>query len=275
VSNTATMQAAIALADHLVPDTILRLHAALMGDQPAIAGQWRTKQVWIGAGEGGPRIADFVPPDYTRVPSLIEDVSTFMRRTDMPVLVQAAIAQAQFETIHPFADDNGRTGRALIHTLLRNKALTAGSTVPISAGLLTDTNSYFSALTAYRNGDLDPIVSMVSSASIRAVANARRLIADLHEVRATWDAKIRARRGADAWHLADLLLRRPVVTVESVATDLGVLPNNVHRLIGPLEDAEILVASAGSRRGTKVWRSPEILDAFDAFAERAGRRNWG
>ena len=56
----------------------------------------------------------------------------------MPVLAHAALAHAQFETIHPFEDGNGRTGRALVHAMLRSKGLTRTVTVPISAGLLVD-----------------------------------------------------------------------------------------------------------------------------------------
>jgi Fic family protein len=216
-----------------------------------------------------------VPPAYEDVPELIDDLTSFLRRTDVPVLVQAGVAHAQFETIHPFLDGNGRTGRALVHALLHNRGLTEKAIVPVSAGLLTDTRSYFDALTEYRSGHIEPIVSMMSVASIRAVGNGRELVSGLREVRQGWNDRIKARTGADAWRLADVLVRQPVVTTRLLADDLGLLPNNAARVIGPLEDAGILIASAGARRGTKTWRAPEILDQIDAFAARAGRRNWG
>jgi len=71
---------------------------------------------------------------------------------------------AQFETIHPFTDGNGRTGRALVQAMLRNKGLTRQITVPVSAGLLSDTSAYFVALTSYRDGDAAPIVQCFSLA---------------------------------------------------------------------------------------------------------------
>jgi Fic family protein len=274
VANTRTMQAAIGMAGTLNSDTVLAMHRILMAAEPDIAGKWRDRQVWIGPGNAGPRIADFVPPDSDRVPELIEDLTAFMRRTDLPVLALAAAAHAQFETIHPFIDGNGRTGRALVHAILRNKGLTAVSTVPVSAGLLTDTRAYFDALTQYRLGDTDPIISMMSSASIQAVANGRELVSDLRSVRRGWDERLHVRKGADAWRLADLLIRQPVVTRGLITSELGVGQNNVNRVLRPFEDAGILVASGSAIRGRRVWRSPEVLAELDDFAERSGRRSY-
>ena len=76
----------------------------------------------------------FVPPHHTRVATAIDDLARFMRRDDLAVLPQAALAHAQFETIHPFPHGNGRTGRALVDCLLRGKRLTRQVTVPVSAG---------------------------------------------------------------------------------------------------------------------------------------------
>jgi Fic/DOC family len=93
----------------------------LRGSQPEHAGKWRDQPVWIGGGDLSPHNADFVPPHHSRVEPAIADLVRFMDRDDMPPLVQAAIAHAQFETIHPFPDGNGRTGRALVQSLLRGK----------------------------------------------------------------------------------------------------------------------------------------------------------
>ena len=144
VANTTAMTAAIALANRLDTEAILTMHAALLEQtNPRIAGNWRDEQVWIGSSSYGPHTAAFVPPHQSRVPTAIDDLVRFIRRDDIPVLSQAALAHAQFETIHPFADGNGRTGRAIVHCLLRGKGLTRLVTVPVSAGLLTDTDRYF------------------------------------------------------------------------------------------------------------------------------------
>jgi Fic family protein len=104
------------------------------------------------------------------------DLVAFAGRTDVPVLIQAAIAHAQFETIHPFPDGNGRTGRALLQGMLRHGGLTRNITVPVSAGLLNDTNAYFRALAEYRAGKADAIVITVAEASFAAIRNGRRLM---------------------------------------------------------------------------------------------------
>jgi hypothetical protein len=98
----------------------------------------------------------------------VDDLVAFMDRDHVPVVIQAAVAHAQFETIHPFIDGNGRSGRALVHALLRGKGLTRYVTVPVSAGLLVDVGSYFQALEEYRRGDLDPITHPVVNAAVIA-----------------------------------------------------------------------------------------------------------
>lgn len=102
------------------------MHKALMlqqyGFDAAQAGRFRGEQVWIGPGDAGPRTVDFVAPHHDRVHAAMVDLVAFVQREDLPVLVQVALAHAQFETIHPFTDGNGRTGRALAQSVLRTKA---------------------------------------------------------------------------------------------------------------------------------------------------------
>src|SRR3954452_24425187 len=199
VGNVAAMCAALDLADRLDADAIIAMHAALMGAvHPGMAGKWREEQVWIGGTSFGPHAAGFVPPHHEHVPALVDDLVRFARRTDVPLLARAAVAHAQFETIHPFPDGNGRTGRALINAMLRGHGLTKNVTVPVSAGLLRDTTGYFDALTAYRAGDPAPIVARLAEASFEATANGRHLVHDLRAIRAGWDHVVKARRGAGA-----------------------------------------------------------------------------
>ncbi len=272
VANTRTMEAAVALSGQLDADSILTMHRALMEDDaPRIAGRWRTEQVWIGGGSIGPHEALFVPPHDRRVVAGIADLVRFMGRDDLPALPHAAIAHAQFETIHPFPDGNGRTGRALVHAMLRNKALTRNVTVPVSAGLLADTQRYFDALGTYRAGDPSEIVDQFSSAAFAAIDNGRRLVGTLRDLRASWDDRVRARRDSAAWRVADLLLRHPVVNAALVADELGIDTPNVYRQIVPLEEAGVLKEFTDQKRN-RVWRSPEVLTALDDFARRAGRR---
>lgn len=248
------------------------MHEALLSNiQPEIAGRWRKEQVWIGGDSFGSHGVAFIPPHHADVPALMADLVTFARRTDLPLLSQAAIAHAQFETIHPFADGNGRTGRALIHAMLHGHGLTRNVTVPVSAGLLTDTDGYFDALTAYRNGKPAAIVENLANASLAAAANGRQLVLDLRQIRRDWGSKIKVRRGASAWQLMDVLLRQPVIDAPTVARELAVTPQNALRAISPFTDADILEEFTGFARN-RMWQSREVLDALDDFAARAGRR---
>lgn len=272
VGNVAAMHAALELADHLDATAILEMHSALMDNvDPESAGRWRQEQVWIGGTSYGPHTATFVPPHHEHVPALIDDLVAFTRRTDVPILVLAAVSHAQFETIHPFTDGNGRTGRALIHAMLRGHGLTQSVTFPVSAGLLTDTYSYFETLSVYREGDPTPIVTKLAEASFAAAANGRQLVADLHAVRAGWNGTVSARSGASAWQLADLLLSQPVVDASTVAAALGIAPTNAQRVIAPLAEAGVLTEFTGFKRN-RMWQATEVLSALDDFAARAGRR---
>ena len=271
VANTAAMQAAIGLSDAIDANAILVMHRSLMTNEPRhTPGEFRTEPVWIGGGST-PIGATFVGPRHELVPGAIDDLITFAQRADIPALPQIAVAHAQFETIHPFTDGNGRTGRALVQAMLRNKGLIRQVTVPVSAGLLADTDSYFAALTAYRAGDAAPIIQRFSRASVLAIANGRQLVADIRGIRESWDDVIAARSDSAVWKVADLLTRRPVVNAALLARELGIESTNAHRYLNPLTKAGILIETTSGPRN-RVWRSPEVLAALDAFADRAGRR---
>ncbi|KUI27593.1 Fic family protein [Mycobacterium sp. GA-2829] len=272
VSNTEAMKAAVALADRLDDKAILAMHAALMRNSDHDStGRWRTGQVWIGGGNFGPRGADYIAPHHTRVPGAIEDLLAFTRRADVPSLPQIAIAHAQFETIHPFTDGNGRTGRALIQAMLRHKRLTRQITVPVSAGLLTDTDAYFGALGSYRDGDPAPMVERLSEASLLAVANGRRLVTDLRSIREEWNTRITARRDSAVHRVADLLIQHPVFNAQLLQRELGITTGNARRYVDPLTAAGIIVEFTDRARN-RAWRAPEVLSVLDAFAARAGWR---
>ena len=272
VANVRAMGAALRLADHLDESSILAMHEALLRDNtPEQVGRWRDQQVWIGGGSISPHTAAFVPPHHDRVPELMSDLVAFARRTDIPVLIQAAIAHAQFETIHPVPDGNGRTGRALLHGMLRHGGLTRNVTVPVSAGILQDTDRYFAALSAYREGDLAPIVTTVVDASFSAVGNGRALVADIQSASQRWDVAVTARSHATVHGLKQYLLRQPVVNVRTVAEQLAVSPVAAQNAIDQLVDAGILTKISSGQRN-RVWAAPDILTALDAFGARARRQ---
>lgn len=273
VKNVAAMSAAIRLADNLDAESILTMQAALMSTTLGrAAGRWRQQQVWIGASASSPAGADFVPPHHGRVPAAMDDLVAFMRRDDLPVVVQAALSHAQFETVHPFIDGNGRTGRALLHALLRNKRLARRVTVPVSAGLLQNTQAYFNALMSYRAGDVDPIVTEVCEAAHRAVAQGRWLVDELVQLAARWTDDVAPRRGSAAERLLRVLPSQPAVHVALIVERLGVSETAARRAIERAAGAGVL-RETSDRSRDRVWIAPDVLEILDDFASRAGRRS--
>lgn len=271
VANSRAMAAARRLAETLDGDAILAMHKALLGDQdPAIAGRWRQEQVWIGGGSLSPHSAEFVPPHRERVPGLVDDLAAFMARTDVPPLAHVAVAHAQFETIHPFPDGNGRTGRALAHALLRADDVVRRVDVPLSAGLLARPGAYFDALTAYRAGSPAPIVGAFAESAFRAIENGRRLADDLDRIAAEWRDRIPTRGGSAASRAHEVLFSQPVVSVELLARELGVSFPAASAAIDRFVEHGALRLVADRRRN-RLWQADSVLDALDAFAARARR----
>ncbi|WP_072804054.1 Fic family protein [Rhodococcoides yunnanense] len=269
--NVRAMEAALAVGSTVSAESVLAMHQALMepaGDPDA--GRWRTQQVWIGGSDFGPHQAAFVPPHHERLEAYLGDLFTFASRTDLPVLPQVAVAHSQFETIHPFTDGNGRTGRSLIHTMLRTAGVVERVTVPLSAGLLADTAAYFASLDEYRQGDVEPIIRRLNAAAFAAVSNGRMLVDELADVRERFVASVVARRESVVWSLLDALIAQPVIDNPFAQRTFGVSDIAAQRAIDRLVDAGILYQTSKGRRN-RVWQADEIIDALDRFAERTRR----
>lgn len=121
-----------------------------------IAGQVRTSQSWIGGNDYNPCGADYVPPPPEDVADLLDDLCEAINDDRLQPDVQAALVHAQFETIHPFADANGRTGRALIHVVLRRRGVALSYVPPISAVLGAHRDRYIAGLIGFRDASVDP-----------------------------------------------------------------------------------------------------------------------
>jgi Fic family protein len=195
----------------------------------------------------------------------------FAGRWDIPAIVQAAIVHAQFETIHPFVDGNGRTGRVLIQSLLQERGLITSTTIPISAGLLVDTKNYFRALTEYRDGNIDSITAALSQATLTAISNGRILADDIVAIREKWRDQITVRSDSSAWRLADLLISQPVITAAHVASELELSDRGARNALDALVRYGVLSPAKASGR-LQCWQATDVLTAMDAFARRAGRR---
>ena len=110
----------------------------------------RNRQNWVGGNSFHPGEAEFIPPSPDDLKPALEDLISFLNGAANGPLIQAGIAHAQFETLHPFADGNGRIGRALIHTVFARTGLAQGAVLPVSQVLLTRSDEYVAGLMAYR-----------------------------------------------------------------------------------------------------------------------------
>jgi Fic family protein len=274
VGNVRAMEAAVRLSDRIETATILTMHRELMAHQPGFerhAGRFREELVWIGRDNAGPLGADFVAPQYERVPAAVQDIVEFADRDDLPVLVQVSVAHAQFETIHPFVDGNGRTGRALAQAMLRSKRLVEHVTVPISAGLLTDTSTYFDALNAFREGDAGPIVHRFADASRFAATTGRTLVDDLAAQLADAREKLAGVRAhAAVWKVLPTLVGQPIVNTRYLTSELGMNDAAALRALEVLADRQILVERTGFQRN-RIWQHLGILEVLDDYASMIRR----
>lgn len=271
LSNQKAMNAAISVSGEMSLESVLSMHRSLMAiADPIAAGVLRQEPVWIGGTALSPHGAKYIAPEFQEVPHLMGDLVEFAQRTDLPAMVQAALAHAQFETIHPFTDGNGRTGRALVHALLHRLGVTNSVTVPVSAGLLRDTYRYFDALTAYRSGVIEPIINVFADAAFEAINNGRQLAREIQEARMSWQTLIPMRSGAGATKLMENLLEQPILTRSSATEFLGTTPANAQLAIDRLVAAGILT-QLGTGKRNRIWQAADVVSALERFAERSRR----
>ena len=282
LGNIRAMDRAIALgqqARRLAPDDIQGIHHELLAStrDVAQAGVIRTVQNWIGGHSDGPRHAEFVPPPPEHVPELLRDLCAFANRDDLPPVVQAAIVHAQFETIHPFADGNGRVGRCLIHVILRRRQLASRYVPPVSLVLAGGAKSYVAGLTDYRNGRMSQWCGLFASATRAAALGTQRFADAIHRLQERWIEQSGAPRAdSAAIKLIGRLAAQPIVDVKT-AEQLCQCSNQAARLaVLQLETAGVLRRLNVGRRN-RAWEAAELFELLNDFerdlrhAPRPGR----
>lgn len=257
---------------------IVDLHAALLPEEQHRA--LRQVQNWIGGSNWHPLDAAFVPPAPDQVPALMADLVSYLNGSAHAPLVQAALLHAQFETIHPFTDGNGRVGRALIHTVLVRRRLMTAAILPISLVLNTFRERYVAGLTKFRHASgpssadaeeaTNDWLTIFVMATEYAVSEARRLAADIAEVRSDWAAKVAEHRrsgGRRAVPRADsatarllqLLPDAPLVTTRTLQRLLRLSFPAARAALDELADAGILQRRK-VERNTTGYVANDILD---------------
>jgi Fic family protein len=274
----------IGLRDDITVELLLEMHRRLLSGTrlESHAGGFRHVQNWIGGGDYNPCAAAYVPPPHEFVEGLMEDLCAFCNTDDLPAVAQAAIAHAQFETIHPFVDGNGRTGRAIIHLVLRRRGLASRVLPPVSLVLATLARDYINGLTEFRyvgspnsaraSAGVNTWVASFAGACIRSVADATSFESRAASLEARWRERVSPVRANSA---IDRLLRRlpgvPVLTAESAATLIGRTFKPANDAIQRLVQADILRQITIGRRN-RAYEAPEIVEAFTDLERRRSRR---
>ncbi|MFF2557397.1 Fic family protein [Nocardia sp. NPDC058058] len=278
-SQLAAVKALIAMVDAagagtIQLDDLLEAHRLLMAVDyytSRDAGQLRDVQNWIGGSDYTPINAAHIPPPPELVPDLITDLLAFVNRTDLPILAQAAIAHAQFESIHPFTDGNGRIGRALISAVLRRRGLTRQVTVPLASVMLADTSRYFMHLNQFRHGDVDSFVEYLATGAIHASEAAQDSALALADLPGRWRDIARPRTNSADESLLSALLETPILNADTAQHLTGTTEASTYRALGRLTDAGILELLSESKRN-RIWAATDVLAELDALSAAIGRR---
>jgi Fic family protein len=278
---------ALARAGEVTIDHIVDLHRSLLPEEARHHGL-RSVQNWIGSSGWSPIGAAFVPPAPERVPNLMADLVSYLNGAAHAPLIQAAVVHAQFETIHPFTDGNGRVGRALIHTVLTRRGLTELAVLPISLVLSTLRDRYVEGLMSYRHASQpgsaeasaasNAWLTMFVDAAAIAVEHSGRLIEEIASLRENWTERLaahRAREGLRPTPRADSAAARllarlpesPVITATTLARILDVSFPAASAALDELGRAGILTTKS-IERGATAYIARDVLDLI-TVSERA------
>ncbi len=268
--NVAAMREALGQSGDIGIDSICAIHDVLMRgtrEEPGL----RKEQVWIGGSPYSPHGATFVPPHADLVRPCLEDLVAFGAREDISPIAKAAIFHAQFETIHPFTDGNGRTGRALLHRILARDEVLLHAMLPVSAGLLHDVERYMGALDTYHDGAVEPMIECLADALELAAVIGSRIASDVDEVLGGWASANTDRSGSASHRLPALLVEQPVVDIAFVASRLGITDRAARNLVETACERGILAKMGNAKRGA-FYQAPDLIAVLEEASSLEGIR---
>jgi Fic family protein len=258
-------------ADEVDVDAITAIHRemAIVPPLDRIAGELREEPSWIGG--RSPLDAEFVGPPWEEVRPLLEDLCDFMNRDDISPVVQAAIAHAQFETIHPFGDGNGRVGRCLIQVIFRRRGLAPRYIPPVSIVLGANKDAYIAGLESFREGEVDGWALQFARAVESAAAQARSFSKEVTELQTKWRGELgKVRSDAAVLPLIELLPKFPVITAAVAEKEIGRSRPVTIEALGRLEAIGALTRHRSQKLGDS-WEAKELFSLLEEFERRVGR----
>jgi len=267
------------VASAITVEHVLEAHRRLMAGTRLSheAGRIRGDQNWIGGSDYNPCSAAFVPPPPEYVPELLQDLCTFCNTDALPAVAQAALAHAQFETIHPFVDGNGRIGRVLIHLILRKRGVAPRVLPPVSLILATWSQDYVAALngTRYRGAadsaeaheGLNRWIGLFAAACRRAIEDGEGFERRITQLQIDWRrrvGRVRAKSATDL--LIEALPGAPILTVNSASHLISRTFPATNEAVTRLENAGVLSRTAVGRRN-RAFEAIEAIEVIEAFTD--------
>ncbi|MDP9025160.1 MAG: Fic family protein [Candidatus Eremiobacteraeota bacterium] len=249
---------------------IREIHEVLLHDVRGshhTPGELRTSQNWIGHGGSTLKDATFVPPPPEVVPEALSDLERFLHDdSDVPALVKIGLAHAQFETIHPFLDGNGRVGRLLITFLLMSDGILTQPVLYLSHYLKQHRAQYYDLLQRIReHGDWEAWLAFflrgVAEVSAQAAETARAILAQRESARSTIAAEL-GRAGGNGHRVLEHLYSRPIVSVKGIEDLLKVSYPAANQIVERLEKIGILREITGQARNRR-FRYDAYIKLFD------------
>lgn len=280
VSVLQQMSAQLRDTEELTNEDIMAAQALLLGETRHSG--FREEQNWIGGSSYSPMEAEFVPPPAEHVPELMDDLVDYLNGATHGALIQAAMVHAQFETIHPFPDGNGRVGRALIHAVLQRRGLVEAPILPVSMVLGTWSDHYVHGLTRFRDdeagsdGILEWLQIFINAAS-EAADQARRIASELGLLRQEWREQVdvhRRNQGKTRALRSDSIERKilenlpdhPLLTAPVAAEIFATTRTSAGKALDNLVEAGVLRRKSIDR-GVTGYLADDVFDLI-TLAER-------
>ena len=247
------------------------MHGVRGGEPSKTPGEFRRSQNWIGGPT--PATARFVPPPVAEMHTSLHELETFLHAdSDLPLLIRVALAHAQFETIHPFLDGNGRIGRLLITFCLVQERVLSEPILYLSIFFKRHREDYYDRLQAVREkGDWEGWLAFflegVAAVSSEATDTARRIVTLRENTRLEIGQRL-GRRTGSALKLLDELFRTPMVNVRLVQTITGLSQPAANALANAMAEVGILEEITGGKT-YRVFAFHRYLQLFDEREQRS------